>query len=111
MGYDLHITRAADPFDAEDFPIGRDEWNGYARRHPAMAEVGWVDWTNFGREAIYAWPAGRDDPCSLSWYSSEVTVTGCREQDIPGLLAIATSLAANLFGDDGERYTEDGIMS
>ncbi|MEV4517164.1 hypothetical protein AB0K00_50445 [Dactylosporangium sp. NPDC049525] len=43
--------------------------------------------------------------------SSEVTVTGCQEQDIPGLLAIATSLAANLFGDDGERYTEDGIVS
>jgi hypothetical protein len=70
VGNDLHITRAEDPFDAADFPIGRDEWNGYAQRHPAMAEVGWVDWKNFGREAIYAWPAGRDDPCSLSWYSS-----------------------------------------
>ena len=66
MGYELHITRAEPPLDAASHPIGRDEWNEFARRHPDMVEVGWIDWKSFGREAVYEWPAGRADPCGLS---------------------------------------------
>jgi hypothetical protein len=104
MGYDLHITRAMNWLDAENHPIGREEWRKYARRHPAMVEDGWIEWADIGREPCYAWPSHGVEPNSLSWRGGEVVVTGAVD-DLAELVAIAESLGANLLGDGNERYT------
>ncbi|GAA4264304.1 hypothetical protein [Dactylosporangium darangshiense] len=110
MGYNLHITRAEHWLDADGEPIGRQEWNAYASGHPAMQHAGWIEWKDVGREAVYDWPAGYEDRSSLSWRNGEVTVTGVYTDYIPGLVAIAADLEANVVGDDGERYTSDGVV-
>ncbi|WP_238015036.1 hypothetical protein KZZ52_33900 [Dactylosporangium sp. AC04546] len=110
MGYDLHITRAEDWLDAEARPIGRDEWNSYAGRHPDMVAEGWVEWADVGREPIYDWPSGNEERSSLSWRNGEVVVTGVYTDHLPGLVTIAADLGANLIGDDGERYSTEGTI-
>jgi len=108
MGYDLHITRAADWCDAEEQPIGRDEWNTYARQHAALAEAGWVAWADLGREPVYEVTGHDEESPSLSWRDGAVTVTGENGHHLPDLVAIAVDLRANVVGDDGEHYTADG---
>lgn len=110
MSYDLHITRALSWLDAQRYPIGREEWNEYARRHPAMVEDGWVEWADIGREPAYSWPRGSSEPSCLSWSGGEVVVTGPVNDCIEELVAIAEALGANVIGEDGQRYTRVDVV-
>ena len=48
MGYTFHITRAADWFDSEDLPIGREEWEQLADSTPELVLDGHVGWSDIG---------------------------------------------------------------
>jgi hypothetical protein len=43
MGYDLHITRAADWSDSESNPITFEEWVAYVDMDPEMEIVGFAE--------------------------------------------------------------------
>ncbi len=103
MGYELHITRAADWVDSEGQPIGRAEWAAYADRHPELVANGWVEWADIGREITYDCTDKYGQVARLSWRHGHVVVT-CGE-DYSKLLAIATDLGARLVGDEDEVYT------
>lgn len=87
VSYDLHITRALSWLEVNRYPISREEWNEYARRHPAMVEDGWVQWSG-----------------------GEVVVTGPVDGYIEELVAIAEALDAKVIDEDGQRYTRDDIV-
>jgi hypothetical protein len=94
--------------DSEAQPIGRDEWNAYARQHAGLVEAGWVEWTTIGREPVYEL-AGRNGECpSLSWHEGAIDVCGPEMDYLPDLVAIAADLGANVIGDEGEHYTAEG---
>ena len=40
MGYDFHITKAADWLEAEDHPIDRQKWLSLAVGSPALVQAG-----------------------------------------------------------------------
>jgi hypothetical protein len=108
VGYDLHITRADELLDSEEHPIGRDEWNDYARQHPGLVEAGWVQWKSIGRETVYELAGRNGESPSLSWYRGVVDVSGPEMDYLPDLVAIAADLHANVIGDEGEHYTAEG---
>jgi hypothetical protein len=105
VGYDLHITRAAEWLDSTQAPIGRAEWNAFARHDDRLAEVSWVDMRDTGREPVYAVTTSEAHEFSLWWNRDQVSVKGhftdraCQE-----LAELAAALNANLVGDDGEHY-------
>ena len=77
MGYELYLVR---PAGSERGGIGREEWNSYARRHPAMCVAGWMDWRGIGREPLYGWPAGEFSEfgeTSIAWRDDKVVVARC----------------------------------
>jgi len=105
MGYELHITRAAEWVDSEEHPIGRDEWATYADQHPDLVSNGSVEWADIGRETTYDCTDKYGSAVSLSWRRGKVDVYGCNGEDYSKLLAIADGLNARLVGDEDEEYS------
>jgi hypothetical protein len=105
MGYELHITRATDWLDSASNPISQQEWEAFAGRVPGLRPGGWVDWSDIGRQPVFAWTCDDGTVVSLSWRHGEVQVAGAFSDAATRSLArLAESLHANLVGDDHERY-------
>jgi hypothetical protein len=105
MGYELHITRASDWLDSASNPISQQEWEAFTRRVPGLRPGGWVDWSDIGRQPVFAWTCDDGTVVSLSWRHGEVQVAGAFSDAATRSLArLAASLHANLVGDEHERY-------
>lgn len=52
MGYELHISRAAEYYDSDRHPIALDEWLAYAESRPTLNVGGWLGWDE-DRQPIY----------------------------------------------------------
>jgi hypothetical protein len=111
MGYELHITRADEYYQIEDHPIGLAEWIAYARAHAALTEGGWLDGPDNDLIPVYAYTCADGAVVSLAWSEGAINIKGFTSQDCPReLLSVAADLQANLIGDEGERYTTDGVI-
>ena len=110
MGYELHITRAEEWLDSDDAPILLDEWLRYAEGSPLLALGGWIEWSDLGRVPVFAYTCADGDKASLTWDGAQILVKGVRDDvGVLDLLKVAEHFHANLIGDDGERYTAEGI--
>src|SRR4051794_35366569 len=110
MGYELHITRAEESYDSEEAPILLDEWLRYAEDSPLLALAGWIEWSDLGRVSVFAYACADEEKASLAWDGAQILVKGVRDEvSVLDLLKAAAHLQANLIGDDGERYTAEGI--
>ena len=107
VGYELHVTRSPDWSAAASKPIPQAEWETFARSEPRLVEDGYVDWSDSGRAIAFDWKdlAGP----SFVWRAGQVNVKGIRTAvELGEIVAFARGLAANIQGDDGEVYGDDG---
>ena len=120
MGYDLHITRAADWSASEDAPITLEEWLAFVRSDPEMRLDGFAEAANDEGEAIRVeapglavWTAyprhGVDGNMAwLLWFGGRIDAKNPDEEFRRKLHAIARALRARVQGDEGEVYGPDG---
>lgn len=106
MGYELHITRAADAMDSEEHPIAFDEWITFARARPALREDGYLDLAHIGRQPLFTWISSGGGAVCFHWDAGQVTLSGAHAPDVDrtALADLAAELTANLVGDDCELY-------
>lgn len=112
MGYDLHITRAADWTDSENAPISLEEWARYIRTDPEMRLDGFAEVTlPDGRilrtegEGLAVWTAF-PVPVWFAHRAGRIVVKNPDEEIIAKMIAIAGALGAHVVGDEGEEYSE-----
>ena len=121
MGYDLHVTRAEDWFDSENFPIHMDEWLSLVESDPEMRLDGYTEVVVPGegvilrneKDGIAVWTAwsknGVDGNCAWFFYSDgEISVKNPDAEIRVKMFKIAKMLNAMVKGDDGENYDEQG---
>jgi hypothetical protein len=107
VGYDFHITKAADWVEAEQHPIDRQKWLSLAVGSPALVQAGTVSFKDgpsgegvqypvFGLLHMYG--------PSLYWRKGEVVVSGATDENVADLVHVAQQLQARLFRDDGDEY-------
>ena|ERR1700678_2131034 len=106
MGYELHITRAADWTESARAPVDEETWLSVAEARLVLR--GYVSFTDGParepvRYSLFGFD-GREAP-SLYWRGGEVVVSGVDEAAIADLVLIANALDARVLGDDGEEYT------
>ncbi|WP_435207201.1 hypothetical protein [Micromonospora sp. bgisy143] len=110
MGYELHISRAEEYYDSEERPIALQDWLSYAEGNPALRAGEWLGWGE-ERQSIFEYTCGDGSVVSLTWFEGGITIKGHFDSDpYREFGAIAGDLRANLQGDDGERYTADGVL-
>ena len=97
MGYDFHITRAADWVDSKRHPISAEEWLALIEadaEFEIFRENGeyFADWKN---------GAGWFD-----WADGEIYTKNPDRQTLSKMLEIAAHLKAKVQGDEGEDVSE-----
>jgi len=117
MGYDLHITRAADWAESDSRPITLDEWRRYVASDREMhmqriAEVTCPDGSilRYESEGLAVW-VPRSHPAEervwFDWRRGQIAVNTPDDEVVRKMVCIAGALNARVQGDDGEYYGED----
>ena len=103
MGYDLHITRAADWSEAEELPITSAEWLAFVEADPELKLAGY----NGSHFALWSGKSRYPDPW-FDWSRGRINTKNPDPPLIGKAIQIAEQLGARVLGDDGERYLPDG---
>ena len=121
MGYDLHITRKLNWFDASP-AIDLHEWLEYVANDPDLQHDGFAetpaangDMLRIESQGICIWKgySGGGNPEStawLTWNAGNVVAKNPDDEIRKKMWSIAQSLGASVQGDEGEHYGEDGGM-
>ena len=121
MGYDLHITRKLNWFDASP-AIDLHEWLEYVANDPDLQHEGFAeapaangDTLRIESQGICIWKgySGGGNPEStawLTWNAGNVVAKNPDDEIRKKMWSIAQSLGASVQGDEGEHYGEDGGM-
>ena len=115
MGYDVHITRAEEWMQSEEFPIPLDEWLAYVAGDPEMRLDGYAEVQIAGdvlrveSEGMAVWTAytGHGIGGNLAWFnhdSGKIRVKNPDEEIIGKMRQIAEKLDSNVIGDEDEHY-------
>jgi hypothetical protein len=119
MGYEVHITRAADWTGSRSLPITLFEWYSYLDSDPEMRRIDaaeakttagvmrfdseglsvWTGWSQHGVDGKQAW---------FDYDEGRISVNDPDPEIVCKLHAIARDLGARVLGDDGEAYDESG---
>lgn len=100
----LYITRAAQSFESDEFPLDLAEWTAFAEADSRLEPddggdaLDWVFSCADGTEAY------------LSWKRHFVEVRGTDANDVD-LAALARDLNARLVDGDGDEYNLDGTTT
>lgn len=120
MGYEVHITRAEEWVESENFPISLADWKAYVNADPEMRLDGYAEATTPQGETIRIESAGivvwisysghgvGGNMAWFSWFGGRVSVKGPDKEILQKMHAIAKALNARVLGDEGERYDADG---
>jgi hypothetical protein len=98
MGYNFHITRAANFWESEETPIDKEEWEQLAGNTSDLVFEGHVGWSDIGPQRVYALSG---ESANFSWRGGRVVIEGYysdRAERIANQLA--TSLGGRVQGDD-----------
>jgi hypothetical protein len=121
MGYDLHITRKANWFDASP-SIALDEWLEYVASDPEIQHDGFAETPAADGDVLRVEQAGicvwkgysrgeNRENAAWFWWSGGNIVVKNPDQEIRGKMwLIAQSLEAKVQGEEGEYYNHDGEM-
>ena len=117
MGYDIHITRAAEWTESEAAPITLDEWKAYVETDPEMRMDNFAETTNtagetplrYENEGVAVWTAysGHEEGGNMGWFDyrdGRVVVKNPDDEILAKMKRIAEALGASVMGDDGESY-------
>jgi len=115
VGYDIHITRKAEWFDAEP-KIGLEEWEMYASRDPLLSIEGSVGWkvgdkTVSAKVFVFRDPKNEKYPeaAVIAWQPfGDVVAKDPSTFGIAYMARIAYHLNARVQGDEGEFYDLQG---
>jgi hypothetical protein len=102
MGYDLHITRAANWSENEEAPITLDEWLVLVDADPELS----LTPANGPYFADWRGPSGLAEPW-LDWDAGNIYTKNPDSALLRKMAAIAALLGAHVQGDDGELYRGD----
>ena len=115
MGYDVHITRAAEWSDSMASPISLDEWIAYVKSDPEMRLDGVAetrtpngDVLRYENPGLAVWltHSGRDKG-RTPWFDlrrGRVTVKNPDPEILEKMRQVAKALGARVQGDEGESY-------
>ena len=99
MGYDVHITRAADWADNDGFEIPAEEWLRLVGQDPELE----LDPRNGPYFA--SWNGGPDPGASwLDWSGGDVFTKNPGPELLAKMESLADRLGARVQGDEGESY-------
>jgi hypothetical protein len=106
MGYDLHITRKTSWFDDDGPVITEAEWRATIEADPELS----LDTESrcIMADGEYIFAAWNGEPGALGYYAGEISTKSPEEPLISKMVRIAQTLGAQVQGDDGEIYREDG---
>src|SRR5688572_13251065 len=99
MGYDVHITRAADWTGSESNPIRPDEWLAFVAAHPELRP----DPENGADDFLWIPEDGRR-PVPLWWWKGMICTKNPDRATIGKMVEIAAYFRARVQGDEGEVY-------
>jgi hypothetical protein len=120
VGYDTHITRKENWFDANGPAISLEDWTALVNSDPEMqldglAEVAtddkkmfrlkmpglslWTSYSQSGKNGNQAW---------FALYGGNIVVKNSDSEILRKMYVIAQRLAARVQGDEGEIYGPDG---
>ncbi len=116
MGYDFHITRAADWTESESAPILLDEWKAYVASDPDFRLDNFAEATTpqgttirYGNEGLAVWTAypkhGRDG--NIAWFDyrhGRIVVKNADSEIREKMKDLAKFFGGRVVGDDGEEY-------
>ena len=123
MGYDVHITRKINWSEEAGPDISLDEWVTYVKGDPEMrldgfAEVAnkkgemlrlespglsvWLPYSGHGIEGGMAW---------FSYHQGNIVVKNPDEEILRKMWQIAQAFSAQVQGDEGETYNQNGETS
>jgi hypothetical protein len=102
VGYDLHITRAANWAENEGAEITADEWLAVVRNDPELSLVPenglyFAQWTG----------ASKHPEPWLDWFNGNVYTKAPDSATLRKMVQIAQRLEARVQGDEGELYSGD----
>ena len=109
MGYDLHITRKTDWSDDDGPVITEAEWRATIEADPELnldreSRCTMTD----GEYGEYVFAAWNGEPGVLGYYAGEISTKNPEKPLISKMVRIAQTLGAQVQGDDGEIYRENG---
>jgi hypothetical protein len=102
MGYDLHITRKRDWSDEAGPVITETEWRSLVATDHELS----LDTETQCDDYIFA--AWNGEAGALAYHEGEITTKNPDKPLVVKMVRIARSLRAQVQGDDGEIYREDG---
>ena len=110
MSYEVHLTRAELPWESKEQPIDLSEWLAFAVGRADLRVNGLIQWGVGTEVPVYEYRCAAGYPVSLTWGDGAVAIKGLADEaGARELLPLAAGLRANLVGDDGERYSADGV--
>ena len=112
MGYDVHITRKVEWSDDDGPEITLDEWLAVVAADPELRHDGFAETTTPDGEVLRVeasgltvWTAHPDDRTVwFRWFEDHVSATFPDPPTLVKMAQLATTLDANVQGDEGERY-------
>jgi len=114
MGYDVHVHRAEEWYEAEGTPITLEEWQAYVEASPDLrmddfAEAETTDGAliRTEQEGIAVWTAHGQSPW-FTWFEGAVVIKNPDEAMLRRAHEIASALGGRVQGDEGEFYDADG---
>jgi hypothetical protein len=106
MGYDLHITRKANWGDDDGPAITEAEWRTIIEVDPELSLD--TETRCIMTDGEYVFAAWNGEPGVLGFYRGEISSKNPEKPLIAKMVRIAQALGAQVQGDDGEIYREDG---
>jgi hypothetical protein len=103
MGYDIHITRAADWSHNSGQEIRPSEWRAVVREDPELVED-----PDVGAHAVIWRREKGGDGGWFDWVDGNVYTTDASPDALRKMVELASRLEARVQGDDGEFYQYDG---
>ena len=103
MGYDYHITRAADWADSDAQPITVAEWLSLVKADDTLTITG-IQGDHF---AVWHGDSRQEEPW-LDWENGRIFTKNADAPLLEKMVALASQLNARVQGDDGEIYLGEG---
>ena len=116
MGYDFHITRAAEWHRSKSSPIHLSEWKKYIASDPEFRLDGFAEATTTEGETIRCesdglavWIAysGYGKNGNIAWFDhrfGEIVVKNADDEILEKMRVVAGAIGATVMGDEGEVY-------
>jgi hypothetical protein len=116
MGYDFHITRAADWTQSKSQPILLDEWQAFVASQPDFRLDGFAEASSsqgktirYENEGLAVWTgySGHEPEGNMAWFDyrkGRIVVKNADEEIREKMKEIASFFGARVIGDEGEEY-------